>query len=450
MAIPNTSYTIHNLDTIFNKSSKIFIIGIGGVSLSSIAKYCVSMGKTVFGCDAKRTPLCSELEKICHIKYYSSTDSVRGMDLVIYTTAIDESNFEYRRARELNIPLVSRANFLGYIMSKYKNRIGICGMHGKSTVTSMLSHIYMCAGKSPTAFCGAEMTNYNSCAVFGGWEHFIFEACEYYNAFHSFLPTECAITNIDFDHPDFFKSTEEIICSFQKFASMADRVYINSDNALSKKIKHKSIITYGIREKADYMAKITHSKGKNEFFVLKKGRMLGKCTLGLLGEHFVSDALCAFAIAYENNIPACVIENAFDSFSGTRRRMELIKKTDTGTDIFEDYAHHPTEIKASLASLRAMGYKRVLCIFQAHTYSRTFMLFDEFKTAFIDTDSLIITPIYPARETNTFDLTDRDFALACGGAFMDDYEKIAEHVSKFSYDAIIVMGAGDLQSRLKL
>ena len=154
MATLNTSFSVNKIDILFQKSKRIFFIGIGGVSISSLAKYCVNMGKTVFGYDSKRNEFSSQLEGSCHIKYYSSPDSVEGMDLVIYTTAIDESNFEYRRARELKIPLVSRANFLGYMISKYKNRIGVSGMHGKSTTASMLAHIFYFAEKKPTVFCG--------------------------------------------------------------------------------------------------------------------------------------------------------------------------------------------------------------------------------------------------------------------------------------------------------
>ena len=178
MALLNTNFSVHKLDTFFKNSRKIFFIGIGGISMSSLAKFCLKENKTVFGYDKTRTEITEELEKDCHIKYCSSTDNVYGMDLVIYTTAIDENCFEYAYAKKLNIPLVSRANFLGYIMTKYKKKIGVCGMHGKSTVTSMLHHIFSFGNCEPTTFCGGNMSGYG-CEVFGKDDYIIFEACEY-------------------------------------------------------------------------------------------------------------------------------------------------------------------------------------------------------------------------------------------------------------------------------
>ncbi len=444
MAIKNTRLTVNEIDNLFTNSRRIFFIGIGGVSLSSLAKFCVMQKKSVFGYDAKRNEFSACLEGSCHIKYCSSPDSVEGMDLIIYTTAIDESNFEYARAKKLNIPLISRANFLGYVMSKYKNKIGVCGMHGKSTVTAMLGHIFEYASKKPTVFCGAKMSNYNACDILGEGDYCIFEACEYLNAFLHFYPTESIITNIDYDHPDFFKSTNEVVCSFQEYASMNNKIYINSDDKLSKSIKHDNIVSYGIYNKAEYMAKIAHSPLKNAFSVYKNGKLLIECQLQLYGEHFIYDALGAFSVAYENGIDKATIKDALASFRGTGRRMELIKKTDTGVDIFEDYAHHPTEIKASLSALRGMGYKRLACIFQAHTYSRTFYLYEEFKNAFRGVDNLIIAPTFSAREINTYGFTDESFAFNCGGIFISDYKKIVDYVSKLSVDAIIILGAGDI------
>lgn len=450
MAIMNTCFSVKEIDTIFKKSKRIFFIGIGGVSLSSLAKYCVFQGKDVFGYDSKISEFSMELEKSCHIKYCSSTDNVYGMDLVVYTTAIDESNFEYAYAKNLGIPLISRANFLGYIMSKCKKRIGVCGMHGKSTVTSMLAHIFSYANKNPTVFCGAKMGNFNSCDIFGDDEYCIFEACEYLNAFLSLSPSESIITNIDYDHPDFFASINEVLDSFQKYALLNEKIYINSDCHYSPSIKHNSIVTYGIHSKANYMAKIEHSPDKSKFSIYENESFLVDCELNCFGEHFVYDALGAFCVAYENGIDKDTIKDALSCFNGTKRRMELIKKTTTGVDVFEDYAHHPTEIKASLSALKQMGYEKICCIFQAHTYSRTFYLYKEFEKAFLGVDYLIIAPTFSARETNIYGFTDEELARDCGGKFIKDYHKIVDYVSKLDVDAIVIMGAGDLQSKLSL
>ncbi len=443
MALKNSCFPIHNLDTIYKNAKRIFFIGIGGISMSSLAKFCINDGKTVFGCDSKRTEITEELEKSCHIKYYTSTDGVYGVDMVIYTTAIDESNFEYQNAKRLNIPLVSRANFLGYIMSKYTHRIGVCGMHGKSTVTSMLNRIFAYANKEPTTFCGAQMVGYGN-EVLGKNDYFIFEACEYLDAFLHFYPNESIITNIDYDHPDYFKSTEQIVSSFQKYSFLNERIYLNSDDTLSQRIKHSNSVTYGIYNSADYMAKITHSPALNKFLVVKNGVEIAKCKLKIFGEHFVYDALSAFAVAYENGIEPDVIANALSSFEGTKRRMEFIKRTDTGADIFLDYGHHPTEIKATISGLRKMGYKKICCVFQAHTFSRTYYLYNEFKDAFCGVNSLIIAPTFSAREENTFGFTDNDFASHLGGVFIDNYKEIVDSALKKDCDVILILGAGDI------
>ena len=443
MALLNTDFSVNELDTIFKNSKRIFFIGIGGISMSSLAKFCLSQGKDVFGCDSKRTEITIALEEKCHIKYYSSTDSVCGTDMVIYTTAIDKSNFEYSKAKGLNIPLISRANFLGYVMSRYKNRIGVCGMHGKTTVTSMLNHIFSVAGLSPTTFCGGEMNGYGN-EVIGKDDYFIFEACEYLDAFLRLYPTESIITNIDYDHPDYFKSTEQIVSSFQKYACLNKRIYINGDDTLSGAINHTSTITYGINKKCDYNAKITHSPALNEFLVMKNGVEIAKCTLKQHGTHFVYDALCAFAVAYENGIKPDVIENALSTFEGTKRRMEFIKKTDTGADIFCDYGHHPTEIRATIDGLQKMGYKKISCVFQAHTFSRTYYLYNEFKSCFEGVCNLIIAPTFSAREENTFSFTDSDFAAHLGGIFLKEYKEIREHILNTDCDVVLILGAGDI------
>lgn len=445
MALLNTDFSVKDLETIFKKAKKIFFIGIGGISTSALAEFCLKENKIVFGCDSKVTEITKRLEKECHIKYYSSTDNVYGMDMVIYTTAIDENNIEYQYAKKMNIPLISRANFLGYVMSKYRHRIGISGMHGKSTVTCMLHHIFTVANKNPTTFCGGEMVGYGNC-VLGSEDYFIFEACEYGDSFLRFCPNESVITNIDYDHPDYFKDINQIASSFQSFANLNEGIYINADDEKSLMITHPSIVTFGIRNLADYNAKIIHSVGKNEFLVLKKGKEIAKISLVFLGEHYVYDALCAFCVAYENGIDIRTIELAFSTFMGTKRRMEFIKKADTGADVFCDYAHHPTEIKATLNSLKDMGYKKICLVFQCHTYSRTYYLYDEFKNAFCGVDNLVIAPTFSAREENVYGFSDSDFAKHCGGVHISDYYSIGSYAKSTNADVIAILGAGNINN----
>lgn len=446
MATQNTYINYEQLDKIFTLAKNVFFIGIGGISQSSLARFCVRSGKRVFGYDSARSEQSAELESSCFIKYCSTPDSVYGMDLVIYTTAIKESNLEFAQAKRLGIPLVSRANFLGYIMMKYNNRIGICGMHGKSTTTAMLGHIFSYASLSPTIFCGARMRNFDSAHCFGNSEFVIVEACEYMNAFLSLSPTEVGITCIDLDHPDFFKSEDEIICSFQKFIACAKKIYVNIDNPLSKRLKHENKISYGIYNRADYSAKIVHRGDKNCFLVSYKGDFLCKCSLELFGEHFVYDALLAFAIAHQNGINPSTIKGALECFKGTKRRMELLGKLDTGVPVFEDYAHHPSEISASINGLLQMGFKSVLCIYQPHTFSRSYYLYDQFKSCFLGVEKLILMPTFSARESNTFGINEEQMALDFGGELIKKVDKIIDFIKNSKFDVIFLMGAGDFSA----
>ena len=442
MSVKNTAINYEQLDKIFNNASCVFFIGIGGASMSSLAKLCVSCGKRVFGYDGARNDACSELEGSCFIKYCSTPDSVKGMDLVIFTTAIDESNLEYTHAKKLGIPLVSRANFLGYIMSKYESRIAICGMHGKSTTTAMLGHIYKVAGREPTVFCGAEMKNYDS-GFLQGEGAIICEACEYLNAFLSLCPNQIGITNIDFEHPDFFKGIDEVITSFQKFANGARTIFVNADNDACMQIQHINKITYGIDKKADYMAKIVHVSGKNCFLVSYKGGELCTLEINFFGKHFVYDALLAFAIAHQNGIKIDDIYRGLSTFMGTKRRLERLGTLKNGAVLIEDYAHHPSEIEASLLSLREQ-FGSVLCIFQPHTYSRSYFLLDSFKTCFKSATELVILPTFSAREKNVYGLSDYDFATAICGRLILEIDKILDFIKNSKSKCVVLLGAGTL------
>ena len=447
MPVSNTNFPTEELNLMFTKAEKIFFIGIGGISMSGIAQMCIALGKKVYGYDKERSATTVALEKIGKIRYYSTPDNISGMDMVVYTNAIDDRCHEYRQAKRKGIPLVSRANLLGYLISLHRNKIGICGMHGKSTTTAMLGHIFVEAGENPTIFCGAKMGNYNTNFRFGGRECCIFEACEYQNSFHSLPTTDAGVLNIDYDHPDFFSSIDEIQASFQHFANGAKRIFINADNEHVRHLCHPSIVTFGFDKRAQYRAVAKESP--YEFDVYRDGSFLVSCTLPVAGEHHISDALCAFAIAHRHGIGASLIANALSTFVPSGRRMEFIKKSDTGADIFEDYAHHPTEIRATVSSLLQMGYTRILCVFQSHTYSRTYYLYREFCSAFASVSQLIVYPVFSAREENIFELTEEKFATDCGGEFLGDIDKIVHRVKETDCDCVVLMGAGDLPGKIK-
>ena len=440
MALQNTNFSNQEINNFLKNAKRIFFIGIGGISMSSIATYLHYNGMEIYGYDRERTEICQKLEAIAEIKYYSTPDRVRGMDLVVYSLAVEENNFEYKMAKKLQIPTLSRANLLGYIISSYKTSIGIAGTHGKSTTVSLLSKIFDYAGQKPTVFCGAYMKDFGGAFLMGNPQVCIYEACEYKNSFLSMIPEQLGILNIEYDHPDFFETTEKLEESFIKLSNTPNKVFLNADDKVSKKIINREVISYGIESDADYRA-IIESDG---FSVIYKGEKIAKCKAPFKGKHFVYDAICAFAIAHQNNVLPNVICSAISEFRGLKRRLEYIGKTDTSLPIFEDYAHHPTEIKATLSALLEMGYKRIFVVFQPHTYSRSYYLYDKFTEAFNGASEIYFLPTYKAREENVFGLDEEKFALDSGGELLHSYESLKERISKTNCDVILISGAGDI------
>ncbi len=440
MALQNTDFSTQEVNTLLKKAKRIFFIGIGGVSMSGLATYLHYNGAKIYGYDKERTEICQKLEPIADIKYYSTPDRVRDMDLVVYSLAIDENNFEYKMAKKLQIPTLSRANLLGYIISTYKTSIGIAGTHGKSTTVSILGKIFEYAGHKPTVFCGAHMKDFGASFLKGDSRVCIFEACEYKNSFLYMIPSELGILNIEYDHPDFFKSADELDESFIRLSTKPSKVFLNIDDKKSANIIKRQVISYGIDNEADYRGTIN----ENGFSVFFEGTEIAKCNVNFKGKHLIYDALCAFAIAHQNGISPRVICRAISEFQGVKRRFEYIGKTDTSLPVFEDYAHHPTEIKATLSSVSEMGYKRIFVAFQPHTYSRSFYLYNEFTQAFKGASELYFLPTFKAREENVFSLDEEAFARDSGGKLLADFNELKQKIKETDCDIILLLGAGDI------
>ena len=439
------SISREELFDIFESAKKVFFVGIGGVSMSALAEYCVYLGKEVYGYDRERNEACKRLETVAKkIKYCSTPDSASHMDLVVYSNAIDESNFEIQCAINEGLPLVSRSMLLGCIAKSFETGIGVSGMHGKSTVTSMLSSIFQEAGKEPTVFCGAVMRDIGATYRLGDRKTVIFESCEYMDSFLDLSPTDALILNIDYDHPDYFKSMNQIKKSFREFADRSGRVFINADNELCRSIFRGNEITFGINTPSEYTARNIFLGGVCEFDAYKNDKYLGRCLLNMAGIHSVYNALAAFCVSYENGICAEHIIKALSCFKGSERRLELYKKRTQGGDIYIDYAHHPKEISATLSAISLMGYKKILCVFQAHTYSRTYYLYKEFTCCFGAADKVIITDIYPAREENIYGVSEEILARDVGGEYISDLSVIANRIKTEDFDAAVIMGAGDI------
>lgn len=457
MSTNNTHFGFEKIKKIMDGKKTLYFIGIGGISMCSLAHISHLRGYHVSGYDRTRSPLTDKLEEMgIKINYVSNTDSLKNCDVVIYTVAIPADNPEYMYAQTHNIPCISRADYLGFIMSAYKNRVGVSGMHGKSTTTAITSKIFLDADVDPTIFSGARLRELGSEHRIGGEEYFIFEACEYKDSFLDFNPTIAVVLNIEMDHVDYFSSIEQIEDSFSEYmnrTSAGGCVVINSDDPLvlrAAKLYKGRIVTFAVEnEKADYRAvNISFNKGRAEFDILLHGKYLCRAEMSVPGEHIVCDALASAAAASECGISPEAIESGLKNFVGTERRMEFRGKiTETGTDVYEDYAHHPTEIRTTLRGAKQMGYNRIICVFQPHTYSRTAELFHDFTESLKVADIVILADIYAAREPNIYGVSSEMLAKQIEDSkYFESFPKIANHVKSTAKqdDMVMIMGAGDV------
>ena len=462
MSTPNTHYGAKRIDEMLDKClvKRVFFCGIGGINVSSLAHITMQAGYKVVGSDRQRSELTEALEaEGAEIFYEHRAENVEGCGAFVYTVAISPDNPEYVRAGELGIPRISRADYLGYVMTKYKNRIGVCGTHGKSTTTAMCASVFEAAGREPTVMCGAELSSCGTAYVSGRGDDFIFEACEYMDSFLDFNPTVALVTNVELDHVDYFHSIEQMRESYTKFAKLTGDgglAVVNGDDEnalLSIKESGVDFVTYGIdNEKVDFRGvNLTEKKGRFSFDILKNGELFTHVDLTAAGRHNVMNALGVAATADALGVSADDISLGLHLFAGTKRRMEY-KGTYKGADIYDDYAHHPTEICASLSAMRGFGEGRLICFFQSHTYSRTHALLDDFAAALRLCDLAVIAPIYSAREVNEsgvsqYTLADRigNGAVACED--FDECRRMLDEIAREG-DTIVLMGAGDLPKRV--
>ena len=456
MALENTHYGHARIAEMLKDCHSIFFIGIGGISMSALAQISRSLGYTVGGSDRSQN---AQTAHLCEmgIPVFASHDAanISQYDAVVYTVAIGSDNPEYLAAQAAGKPLLSRADYLGYLMVSYRHRVGIAGMHGKSTCTAMCAQIFLSAA-DPTVLCGAELPALqgSTCCIGEAQEHFVFEACEYMDSFLDFNPTLAVVLNVGMDHPDYFQSMEQIHASFLNYARRTGKrgtVLYNADDAesvLSLQEFEGRHVTFGIEKPVDYSARnICHKCGVTAFDLCKNGEMLCKIELHAFGMHNVYNALAAAAAAHLCGISAEKISQSLAAFVGAKRRMER-KGILNGATVYDDYGHHPVEISATLSGAREMGYKRILCAYQPHTYSRTAKLFDEFVRAFDSADHVYFADIYAAREQNTFGVSSQMLADAIGkkAAYCGSFACVAEALKRDAKegDLVIVMGAGDI------
>ena len=415
-----------------NKLKHVHLIGIGGIGVSAIATILLSKEIIVSGSDIHSSEITKKLEANGANIFYSHSEKNinKDIDLVVYTSAVNDLNPEISKAKELNIALLSRSEMYGLIMQDYKHSIAIAGAHGKTTATAMTSVIFNSTDLDPTLLIGAEVPEINGNAKIGNGDIFITESCEYRENFLDFVYNTAVILNIDEDHLDYFDDLNHIINTFTKFAKKLPKdgtLIINNDDYNVKKILPyldiKNIITYGITNESTYYAKnITYNDlGCPKYDVFFEDILLGKIDLTIPGRHSIYNSLASIAIAHNFGIEFSLIRDSLKYFKGSNRRFEL-KGICKGAKIIDDYAHHPTEIKATLEAAKKIQDKKIIVAFQPHTFTRTKELLSEFSTAFENADEVIITDIYAAREIDDFTIHSRDLV-----------EKIKENGQKTTY-----------------
>lgn len=437
-----------------NKYNRIHFIGIGGVSMSSLAMLLFGNNKAVTGSDSTESKNTLTL-KNKGIKVYIGHDAknVYGAELIVYTAAISDNNPELVYAKEHNIPIIERAVLLGMLMSTYSKSIAISGTHGKTTTTSMLSSVLLEAKTDPTILIGAYFEPICGNYRVGNSDYSVYEACEYVNSFLHFYPQTAVILNIDEDHLDFFKNIDNIKESFLNFTqNISDDGYliINGDDSNCNYIIDnckKETITYGIRPTNDcYVENVRYEQGKPVFDAIYKNERIENIKLSVFGEHNILNALATIAVSKNYGINNLDIVNGLYSFKGASRRFEP-KKEFNGALIVDDYAHHPTEIKATISAAKSAGFVKTTVIFQSHTYTRTKYLMDDFAKELSLADQVVLTDIFSAREINTVGANIIDLKNMIPGAkYISSFEKIAEYIKENAKpnELYILMGAGNI------
>ena len=444
----------------FSKPIHIYFIGIGGISMSGLAEIVKKENFRISGSDMKESELTKHLQSLGIQVFIGQRASnlPEDVDAVVYTAAIHKDNPEYAEAVKRKLPMLTRAEFLGQLMKNYDTPIAVSGTHGKTTTTSMLSHILLQADTDPTLSIGGILKAIHGNIRVGSSEYFLTEACEYTNSFLSFFPKIGIILNVDADHLDFFKDLDDIRCSFKKFTRLLPKdgaLIISGDidnlDYFTKDLDCQ-VITFGSQADFDYSATdITFDAlGHPSYTLLHKGEKADTISLSVTGVHNVYNSLSAIACADLLGIDLATTKKGLLSFSGTDRRFEY-KGEIGGVTIIDDYAHHPTEIKATLTAAKNYPHKHLWCVFQPHTFTRTKALMNEFADALSLAENIVLADIYPARETDNLGissktLADKIEALGKTCHYFSSFDEIEEFLLEHcnSGDLLITMGAGDV------
>lgn len=438
-------------DKIITQVKHIHMIGIGGSGMCPLAEILHGKGYFLTGSDNNESDPLTRIKNL-GIKVYMGhrAENIKGAELVVYSAAIAADNPELKAAREQGIPIMERSHMLGALTRHFDNVIGVCGTHGKTTVTSMITQILILNKMDPTAVIGGKLPLINSNGISGKSETMVCESCEFVDTFLQLSPDIAVLLNIDNDHLDYFKTMENMTLSFHKFLKMAKTAYINGDDSrvlTAAKDIEANIITFGFGKDNFYRAENIESRKRGfAFDVVRDNKKIINIEMHIPGKHNVLNGLAAFAVCFDMGVPADGIKDAVEKFTGAGRRFEFLGEYD-GFMLADDYAHHPTEIKATLSAAKELDYNNVIAVFQPFTFSRTALLKDDFIKALSIADKVILTPIMGSREKNTYGIKSEDLAAGLHDVCIaDGFENIADKIEEIARpgDLVITMGGGDI------
>lgn len=439
---------------ILSKVKKIHFVGIGGSGMCPIAEILFHKNFELTGSDTNESDTLERIRSYgIPVSMGHKAENVDGAELVVYTAAVKSDNPELIAAREKGIPTVERSVMLGMVTRRYPNAIAVSGTHGKTTTTALITQILMNAGIDPTAVIGGKLPFIGGNGLVGKSGTIVCEACEYVDTFLQLYPTISVILNVDGDHLDYFGTVDNIIKSFRQFSQQTSKLLIvNGDDENSMKsvsgLTNAEIITFGLKSTNDYYAdNIADIKdAKERFSVMKHGKKLADVTLEIPGKHNIYNALAAFAVADQMNVDSKSIAASLHQFTGVHRRFEILGKFN-GITVADDFAHHPTELTATLTAATQMGFQRVWAVFQPHTFSRTYMLLNDFAKALAISDKVVLSEILAVREVNTYNIYAKDLAdKVPGSVWFKTFEEITDYVTANAQegDLILTLGGGDV------
>lgn len=443
-----------DISTVLKNAKRIHFIGIGGSGMCPLAEILHSKGYSLQGSDNNESSIVERIRKLgIPVMMGQRAENIKGADMIVYSAAISRDNPELAAALESGVPTFQRAELLGELSRRFSNCVGICGTHGKTTVTSMTTQVMIDAGLDPSAVIGGKLPLTDSYGRVGKTENIVMESCEFQDTFLYMSPDVAVILNIDADHLEYFKTMDNLILSFEKFAKSATKAVIyNGDDANTlkaiKDIQGKDMISFGFASTNDYYAEnIEEYKGAfTRFDIMYKGERLGNVSLSIPGKHNILNALASVAASVYSGAKFEDCVKGIEEFHGAGRRFEHLG-TYKGIDFIDDYAHHPAELKVTLEAAMKMGYNTVWAVFQPFTYSRTVMHFDEFVDVLKIPDRCVMTEIMGSREVNTYNIYTSQLAEKIpNSVWFNTQEEVADFVVKNAKpgDLVLTMGCGDI------